>query len=100
MGEVLGLLGGVGGGKSTVAQMMRRRGLLVLDAYAEARAAVELPEVLAALVKRFGREVLDAQGRLDRAALAARAFADPGSTADLNALVHPRVRERLLAALA
>ena len=99
MGEVLGLLGGVGGGKSTVAQMMRQRGLLVLDADAEARAVVELPEVTTALARRFGREVLDAQGRLDRAALAARAFSDPAATADLNALVHPRVRERLLSAL-
>jgi dephospho-CoA kinase len=99
MGEVLGLLGGVGGGKSTVAQMMRRRGLLVLDADAEARAVVELPEVIAALARRFGREVLDGRGALDLAALASRAFADAAATADLNALVHPRVRERLLAAL-
>jgi len=99
MGEVLGLLGGVGGGKSTVAQMMQRRGLLVLDADAEARAVADLPEVKAALVRRFGPEILDAGGGLDRSALAARAFARPDATADLNALVHPRVRERLLAAL-
>ncbi|HEX5010539.1 MAG TPA: dephospho-CoA kinase [Planctomycetota bacterium] len=99
MGEVLGLLGGVGGGKSTVAGILARRGLRVLDADAEARAVAELPEVRAALAARFGADVLDGAGRLDRARLAARAFASPGATADLNALVHPRVRERLLAAL-
>jgi len=96
---VLGLIGGVGSGKSAVARLMQRRGLLVLDADAEARAVVGLPEVRAALAARFGPDVLDASGELDRARLAARAFADPVSTADLNALVHPRVRERLLAAL-
>ena len=99
MGEVLGLLGGVGGGKSTVAGILARRGLRVLDADAEARAVAELPEVRAALAARFGADVLDGAGRLDRARLAARAFASPEATADLNALVHPRVRERLLAAL-
>jgi dephospho-CoA kinase len=99
MGEVLGLLGGVGSGKSTVAGLLRRRGLLVLDADAEARAVVELPEVRAALAARFGADVLDGAGRLDRERLAQRAFSDPAATADLNALVHPRVRERLAAAL-
>src|SRR5262245_37539266 len=99
MGEVLGLLGGVGGGKSTVAGILARRGLRVLDADAEARAVVELPEIRAALVARFGADVLDGAGRLDRARLAALAFASPEATADLNALVHPRVRERLLAAM-
>jgi len=99
MGEVLGLLGGVGGGKSTVAGILARRGLRVLDADAEARAVAELPEVRAALAARFGADVLDGAGRLDRARLAARAFASPEATADLNALVHPRVRQRLLAAL-
>jgi len=99
MGEVLGLVGGVGSGKSSVAGLLRARGLLVLDADAEARAVVELPEVCRALAVRFGADVLDARGQLDRGRLAQRAFADPAATADLNALVHPRVRERLLAAL-
>ena len=99
MGEVLGLLGGVGGGKSTVAGILARRGLRVLDADAEARAVAELPEVRAALATRFGADVLDAAGQLDRARLAERAFDSPEALAALNALVHPRVRERLLAAL-
>src|SRR5262249_36105825 len=99
MGEVLGLLGGVGGGKSTVARMLQRRGLLVLDADAEARAVVELPEVRQALGARLGADPVDSRGRPERAALAARAFKDPSATADLNALVHPRVRQSLLAKL-
>lgn len=99
MGAIIGLLGGVASGKSTVAGLLARRGLTVLDADAEARAVVADPDVLAALVERFGPGILDDDGRLDRAALAERAFADPASTADLNAIVHPAVRARLEAAL-
>ncbi len=97
---VLGLLGGVASGKSTVAALLAERGLLVLDADALAREVATQPEILAALARRFGPGVLDAAGRLDRPALARAAFADEQATADLNALVHPEVRRRLLAALA
>ena len=100
MGSVLGLLGGVGSGKSTVARLLGERGLVVLDADAEARSVLELPDIRSALANRFGPAVLAPDGQVDRAALAGRAFADPASTAALNALVHPRVRERLLAGLA
>jgi dephospho-CoA kinase len=99
MGAVIGLLGGVGSGKSTVAELLARRGLLVLDADAEARAAVDRPEVRAALVRRFGADIEQPGGTLDRSLLARRAFADEASTADLNAIVHPAVRARLLDAL-
>lgn len=99
MGEVIGLLGGVGSGKSTVAALLVQRGFVLLDADAEARAAVGRPEVLQALVRRFGPGILAADGGLDRARLAAAAFDDRRATADLNAIVHPRVRERLAAAL-
>ncbi len=97
--RVIGLLGGIGSGKSAVAAALGARGLLVLDADAEARAVVELPSVRAALLQRFGRDLLDDAGRLDRALLARRALADEPSTAALNAIVHPEVRRRLLAAL-
>jgi dephospho-CoA kinase len=99
MGAVIGLLGGVGSGKSTVAGLLARRGLRVLDADAEAREVTRLPEVRAALQRRFGTDVLDASGELDRERLARRVFGDPAATADLNALVHPAVRARLAAAL-
>jgi len=99
MAFVIGLLGGVGSGKSAVARLFAAHGCLPLDADAEARAVVELPEVRAALVARFGPGILDAAGHLDRSRLAALAFDDPLSTADLNAIVHPHVRARLNAAL-
>lgn len=99
MGLVLGLLGGVASGKSTVAKLLAQRGLTVLDADQEARRAVDVPAVRTALAARFGHDLFDAAGHLDRARLAQRAFADPEATAALNAIVHPEVRRRLLAAL-
>lgn len=99
MGLVIGLLGGVACGKSTVASLLAKRGLVVLDADAEARAAVEDPEVLGRLVERFGASIRAPDGSLDRSALAAVAFADAAATADLNALVHPAVRAALLSRL-
>ncbi len=99
MGVVIGLLGGVASGKSTVARLMARRGVVPVDADALAREVVAEPEVLAALAERFGADVLDAEGRLDRALLADRAFSSDAATADLNALVHPAVRERIAAEL-
>jgi len=95
MGVVIGVLGGVGSGKSTLARILSSRGLIVLDADAEARAATGQPEILEALAKRFGADVVSVDGQLDRQALADRAFADEASTADLNAIVHPEVRRRL-----
>jgi len=99
MGLVIGLLGGVASGKSAVAALMEGRGLLRIDADALAREVVETPPVAAAIAERFGRD-LYADGHLDRARLAERAFADPGATAALNALVHPAVRERIARSLA
>jgi dephospho-CoA kinase len=100
MALVIGLLGGIGSGKSAVARAFAARGCLVLDADAEARAVVELPAVRAALVERFGPGIMDAGGRLDRGRLAAAAFADGRGASDLNAIVHPAVRQRLAAAFA
>jgi dephospho-CoA kinase len=99
MGNVLGVLGGVASGKSTVATLLARRGYLHLDADALARQAVERPEVRQALAARFGSDLYDDEGTLDRALLARRAFCDPAATADLNAIVHPWVRDRLVEAL-
>lgn len=93
---VIGLTGGVASGKSTVARVLAQRGMLVLDADDEARDVVRRPEVLERLVARFGPDILDEDGDLDRPALAAAAFGSPKATADLNAIVHPEVRRRLL----
>lgn len=91
----LGLTGSIGAGKSTVAGLLRARGLTVLDADAEARAVTEDPAVLAEIGAAFPGVVRG--GVLDRAALAAVAFADPARLTTLNAITHPRVRARLRA---
>jgi dephospho-CoA kinase len=88
----VGLSGGIGSGKSTVARGLARRGAVVIDADAIAREVVEPGRPgLAAVVARFGPEVLDADGRLDRPRLAGLVFDDAGARADLNAIVHPLV---------
>src|SRR5919197_3846649 len=88
----VGLSGGIGSGKSTVARGLARRGAIVIDADAIAREVVEPGQpALAAVVERFGPEVLDGAGRLDRPKLAALVFDDAAARADLNAIVHPRV---------
>lgn len=92
---VIGLLGGVAAGKSTVARLFGERGLVVVDADAEARAVAELPEVRAAVRARFGAGVFDAAGALDRARLAEVVFADPAARRDLEAITHPRIRAAL-----
>ena len=88
----LGLTGGVGSGKSTVASMLAERGAFVVDADALAREVVAAgTEGLAALVAEFGCDILTADGSLDRPALAARAFVDDHTRARLNAITHPRI---------
>jgi dephospho-CoA kinase len=89
----VGLTGGIGAGKSTVARLLSERGAIVLDADLAARAVVEPgTEGLAEVVRAFGPEVLRADGSLDRAALASVVFADEERRVRLNAIVHPRVR--------
>jgi len=98
---MIGLTGGIGSGKSTVAALLTERGAVVVDADAIARLVVEPGRpALAALVERFGGEILDADGRLDRAALAARAFATPEDKRDLEAITHPAIGEEFLRQLA
>lgn len=91
-----GLTGGIGSGKSAVAERLVARGAVVLDADAIVR---ELQEpgrpVFVAMVEAFGDGVVGPDGRLDRAAVAERAFADPEALEMLNRLVHPAVAEEL-----
>lgn len=90
----IALTGGIGSGKSTVADLLARRGAVIVDADVLAREAVAPGTPgLAAVVARFGPGVLAADGTLDRAALGALVFADAAARADLNAIVHPRVRD-------
>jgi dephospho-CoA kinase len=89
----VGLTGGIGAGKSTVALLLTERGAIVLDADFAARAVVEPgTDGLAELVQAFGEGMLREDGSLDRAALAAVVFTDEEQLKRLNAIVHPRVR--------
>jgi dephospho-CoA kinase len=97
----IGLTGGIGSGKSTVAALLAARGALVVDADRIAREVVEPGTPgLAAVVEAFGPEVLTADGALDRAALASVVFSDPQARARLDAIVHPLVRARAREAVA
>lgn len=94
---LVGLTGGIGSGKSTVSALLAERGAVILDADAIARELQRAGQpVLAAIVERFGDEMLTAEGELDRARLAKLVFADRDALADLNALVHPAVGAELL----
>ena len=99
----IGLTGGIGSGKSTVAALLADRGAVVVDADRIAREVLEPGTPgLAAVVEEFGDGVLTADGALDRPALAAIVFTDPGARARLDGIVHPLVRataaERVAAA--
>lgn len=90
----VGLTGGIGSGKSTVARMLADRGAVVIDADALAREAVAPGTPgLAAVVTELGPSVLAADGSLDRAAVAAIVFADADALARLEAVVHPIVAQ-------
>jgi dephospho-CoA kinase len=90
---LVGLTGGIGSGKSTVARLLEKRGAVVFDADLLAREAVE-PGTPghAAVIERFGADVLAPGGELDREALASIVFADPAARRDLEQIVHPEVR--------
>jgi dephospho-CoA kinase len=91
----VGLTGGVASGKSSVSQMLRDLGAVVIDADALAREVVEPGTPgLDAVVEEFGPEVLASDGSLDRARLGSVVFADPGRRTALEAIVHPLVRAR------
>jgi dephospho-CoA kinase len=91
----VGLTGGVGSGKSTVARLLAERGAVVIDADAIAREVVEPGTPgFDAVVAEFGDAVVGGDGRLDRPALAAIVFNDEARRTALNAIVHPRVGQR------
>jgi len=89
----IGLTGGIASGKSTVTQRFAELGIPVIDADVASRSVVEPGEPgLARVVERFGPQVLDAEGRLDRRALRTVIFNDSASRQALEAILHPLVR--------
>ncbi|UJB20217.1 MULTISPECIES: dephospho-CoA kinase [Lysobacter] len=94
----VGATGGVASGKSEVTRRFQALGVVVADADVAARAAVETgSEGLAQVVAAFGRDILDAQGALDRAAMRRLVFGDETARRRLEAIVHPLVRAMLRA---
>lgn len=92
---LVGLTGGIGSGKSTVARLLERRGAAVIDADQLAREAVARGTPgFERVVEVFGTDVVTPEGDLDRPALAARIFSDPLQKAALEAIVHPEVARR------
>ena len=105
---LVGLTGGIGAGKSTVSALLRGYGAVIVDADVIAR-DLQQPgsPVLAQMAERFGDDIIEADGSLDRAAVAATVFGDDEAAkqalADLNAIVHPAMQaeiERQIAACA
>lgn len=91
----IGLTGGIGSGKSTVAARLAELGAVVIDSDLLAREVVAVGSPgLARVVERFGPRILAADGSLDRPGLGKLVFGDPAALADLNAIVHPLVRDR------
>jgi dephospho-CoA kinase len=91
---LVALTGGIGSGKSTVAALLAARGAVVVDLDAIARAVVEPgTPALDAIAARFGPGILTTDGRLDRSALAAVAFADEESREALNSITWPAIGE-------
>ncbi|MDQ6725371.1 MAG: dephospho-CoA kinase [Actinomycetota bacterium] len=93
---VVGLTGGIGSGKSTVAALLEAKGATVIDADSLAREVVAPGTPgFGAVVARFGGGVVGPDGGLDRQALADVVFSDPNALTDLNAIVHPAVRSAI-----
>lgn len=94
---IIGLTGGIGSGKSTVAAMLAERGAVVIDVDGVGRDVIApggraVTEVIAA----FGEGVADADGHIDRAALAQAVFGDPAALARLTAISHPAINAELV----
>jgi dephospho-CoA kinase len=98
---VVGLTGGIGSGKSTVADRFRMLGVPVVDADVIARQLVEPgSEALEEIKAAFGASFLDAAGQLDRALLRKTVFPDTAKRRLLESILHPRVRQRIAARVA
>lgn len=92
---VIGLLGGIGAGKSTVAAELAALGCRCIDADAIGHELLKDPQVRAELAEHWGLGIFDESGNVDRKALAELAFASHRQTEALNAIMHPRIGSRL-----
>tara|TARA_B100000029_G_scaffold271333_1_gene266439 strand:+ start:202 stop:834 length:633 start_codon:yes stop_codon:yes gene_type:complete len=93
--KIVGLCGGIGAGKSTVAALLADHGAVVVDVDALGHGVLTEPDVRTAIFEEFGPGVLADDGAIDRAALAAEVFACEGRLADLEAISHPAINRAL-----
>lgn len=94
---VVAITGGIGSGKTTIANQFAALGIEVVDADLIAREVVAPgTPALAAITSHFGPEILTEQGLLDRRVLRERIFSDPAAKSWLNALLHPIIRSEML----
>jgi dephospho-CoA kinase len=97
---VIGLAGGIGSGKSTIARLLASEGCAIIDSDALSHEAIQSPEIKAALLPWLGDEILNPDGSVNRKAVAHQIFSDPAKTKRLTDLIHPKVdqnREELMA---
>lgn len=99
--SIIGIIGGVASGKSFVAEQFRRLGAEIIHVDEIGHEVLREPDVRAALVQRWGDQLLDADGHVSRAAVAERVFSgipdQPGNLEFLENLVHPRIGQRVRA---
>ena len=99
--KIIVIIGGIGSGKSTVSKGFTRHGAAFMDLDQVGHDVLLRPDVIVDMVAAFGTDILDADGAVVRSALAAKAFATPQATAQLNEISHPRLiadaKERLAA---
>jgi dephospho-CoA kinase len=91
---VIGIIGGIGSGKSAIAALFARQGWAVIDSDALAHAVIQSAEVKTELRHWLGATVFDAQGNVVRKYVGELVFADPGKLRRLNEIIHPRVNAR------
>ena len=96
MTKIIGLTGGIGSGKSTVAHYIASKGIPVYIADEEAKKLMELTEVITSVQAIFEENVLDEFGKLDRKKIAALVFNSPTQLTRLNNIVHPLVKSHFI----
>jgi dephospho-CoA kinase len=96
---VVGLLGGIGSGKSQVAAAFARHGARVIAGDQLGQAALRDPDIRVRIASRWGQGIVDEKGEIDRRRLAAIVFADPAQRKALEAITHPWIRQRIRAEL-
>jgi len=97
MTKIIGLTGGIGSGKTTVARYIAQKGIPVYVSDLEAKKISELPETISEITRLFGEEILDDSGQIDRKKLGNVVFNHPERLKLLNQIIHPKVKQHFSA---